>query len=165
MKFIKLHWFELLIGVWLMGFALLLTLILLAPKHDLKNRGFTYCTQVLISDLQECDRAFFCSSKAVAQSTWCDIKIVAQGLKLWHDGKQPYPWSNYIFTPETVNSVLFDDIEDEEIAAYLKANPDSTDKIQEFIKLRKDLDNVEKEKSRQHTKISPQNSTSGMGLE
>ena len=129
MTSIKTHWFGLLIGLWLLAFIVMLVLIVVSPKHDLKNRGFTYCTQNLISDLQDCDRAIICSTKAVTLSTWCDIKIIAQGLKLWYKGEQATPWSNYIFEPETTR--LFDDTNDEDLADYLKENPDTAAHIQE----------------------------------
>ncbi len=135
MKFIKEYWFSILIGLWLTLFLLMLTLVLLAPKYDLQNRGFTYCTQKLIEDIQDCDAEFFCGAKAVSSSTWCDVKIIAQGIKLWYNNEQPRPWSNYIFTPETAS--VFDD---EELAIEAEGADSDVAPMQELIKIGKDTD-------------------------
>lgn len=163
MTFVKTHWFGLLIGFWLLAFVIMLVLIIISPKYDLKNRGFTYCTQCLVDDLQDCDRAFGCSIKAVTRSTWCDIKIIAEGLSLWYNGKQPAPWSNYIFTPEI--NTAFDDTNDKDMAKYLEENPDTVAHMQELIKLRKDWDNAKEKDELDFKKIVPESPTPGVGLE
>lgn len=138
MAFIKNYWFGTLLGLAVSAFMLMLMLILIAPKQDVQNRGFVYCTQNLIDDLADCNRALWCSSKAVSKNTWCDIKIIADGFLLWMDNKQPKPWSNYIFKPELPQNSFVDE---EARAEYLKQYPDVKQEMESLHKLRKELEN------------------------
>ncbi len=138
MKLIKNYWFGGLIGIFLTCFVLLFAVILIAPKQDAKGRGFVACTQKMIDNLFECDKAFWCSIGAISENTLCDIKIIGKGLVDWSNKKQPYPWSNYIFEPEINVNPYIDEKEHKE---YLAEFPQT---VQEMIKLKelnKELEN------------------------
>lgn len=138
MSFIKNYWFGIILGLMMFVFMLILILILIAPKQDAKNRGFVFCTQNLMDNLADCDRALWCSSKAVLRNTLCDFKIISTGLSLWAKGKQPRPWSNYIFEPEPVQNPFVDE---EARAEYLKQYPNVKLEMENLHKLRKELEN------------------------
>lgn len=144
MSFIKQHWFGMTVSLLALVFLVLLILILLAPKQDAKQRGFVKCTQNMIEELLECDKKFACSISAIAGNTWCDIKVVGLGIKEWANGKQPAPWSNYIFEPEPVENPLIDE---EYRAEYLKAYPDVKQEMMRLEKLRKDLENEQNDQN------------------
>lgn len=101
-SFIKEYWFGLLISfILLVGFLFFL-LILLAPRYDMQRRGFIPCTEALAQNLQSCPQEgkYRCILEGIMQNSWCDAKVIGSGFKLWLGGKQPAPWSNYIFKPE-----------------------------------------------------------------
>ena len=137
MNFIKRYWFGGLLAFIVSCFLLLFVLLILSPKNDAKGRGFVKCTYDMIDDLTECDRAFGCSVTSVIKNTWCNIKVVAEGVDLWLDDKQEYPWSNYIFEPEIDKNSFF---EEEARAEYLKNNPDVKKEMMRLDKLRKELE-------------------------
>ncbi|MBQ8677091.1 MAG: hypothetical protein IJ529_01320 [Alphaproteobacteria bacterium] len=142
MNFIKQHWFGGLVGVVTVFFVLLIILVAISPKYDAQNRGFVYCTGELIEQINDCERTLFCSTKAIVKSTVCDISIVAQGFSRWLAGRQPYPWSNYLFTPEPpVLSLDNPDVQSWE--EYSANHPDDVVELEKLKQLRKDLDYVE----------------------
>ena len=140
MNFIKRYWFYGILFFIVCCFLLLFVLLIISPKQDAKNRGFISCTQDMVNDLVACDRAFWCSVKAIGGNTYCDIKIIVSGFDMWFDGKQKYPWSNYIFEPEINNESFFDE---EARIEYLKNNPNVRAEMLRLDKLRKDLENEE----------------------
>ncbi|MBR4105916.1 MAG: hypothetical protein IKK52_01275 [Alphaproteobacteria bacterium] len=140
MNFIKHHWFGALLGLWMVLFIGLVGIVLAAPHYDAQNRGFAFCTQNLADNLADCERESLCSMQAVLDNTWCDIKIIAKSFTDWIDGKNPYPWSGYIFEPEQPRPSYFDD---EEIKAYLKEYPDTLDEMERLKNLRKDMENAQ----------------------
>lgn len=137
MSFIKHHWFGLLIAIFIAFFACFLLLIILAPKQDLKGRGFIPCIQTMTEDLLACERQLFCSVKAVLKNTGCNIAVIGQGFKDWTAGIQPKPWSNYIFEPELSSSYVDEEFRQE----YLKNHPDVKAEMERLHILRKDLEN------------------------
>ncbi|MBE6467500.1 MAG: hypothetical protein E7004_02795 [Alphaproteobacteria bacterium] len=144
MNFIKRYWFGGLLASVMGCFLLLFVLLVISPKQDAKKRGFIQCTQEMIDNLISCERKIWCSTKAIANNTYCDVKIIIQGFDLWLDNKQPKPWSNYIFEPEIEKNSFFDE---EERAEYLKKYPDVKDEMIRLDKLRKDLENEENEQN------------------
>lgn len=76
--------------------------------------------------------------KAVLGNSWCDAKVVAGGAKAWVSGKQPAPWSNYIFIPELPEDENFDNAAR---AEYFKTNPDIAVEMQDLKQLNKELEN------------------------
>lgn len=100
MRFIKQHWFNLLM-VLLIFLAMGETLLIaFSPREDAQKRGFIPCTQQLAEHVANCQGSLWCTTKAVVKNSWCDSKVIGQGIKLWLQGKQSNPWSNYYFTPD-----------------------------------------------------------------
>ena len=144
MNFIRRYWFGSLMFFIIGCFLLLFVLLIISPKQDAKGRGFIKCTQEMVDNLSTCNKKFYCSIMAVIKNTTCDVDVVIEGISLWIDKKQPTPWSNYIFEPQTDASSFFDE---EERAEYLKANPDVNNEMKRLDMLRKDLENEENEQS------------------
>lgn len=104
--FVKEYWFGLLTSfILLVGFLFFL-LVLLSPRYDLQKRGFIPCTETFAQNLQLCPRdgKYRCVFSEIMKNSWCDAKVIGSGFKLWVTGKQPAPWSNYIFKPELSES-------------------------------------------------------------
>ena len=137
MNFIKKYWFGSLISLIICCFLILFLLLIISPKQDAKSRGFIKCTQQMIEDIYDCNRKIWCSIKAIGNNTLCDIGIVVEGITLWIDDKQSYPWSNYIFEPEITENSFFDEEARQE---YLKNNPNVKNEMMRLDKLRKDLE-------------------------
>ena len=110
MSFIKTHWFGLISGVVVFVFMGVFVLVLLSPRQDAQKRGFIPCTHELADRLLNCesDKKISCLFGAILRNTWCDMKVIGQGVANWFDGKQKTPWSNYIFIPEAELSDVFD---------------------------------------------------------
>lgn len=140
MSFIKNHWFGLLGGIVIFVFMSVFVLVLLSPRQDAQNRGFIPCTRRLAEKLLDCpeDRKIRCLFGAITRNTWCDMKVIGRGFSGWLSGKQPAPWSNYIFIPESVRDETFD--KDAE-AEYLKNNPSPAAEMQKLQKLNEELEN------------------------
>lgn len=101
--FIKEYWFGMLTSfILLVGFLFFL-LVLLSPRQDLKKRGFIPCTEALAQNILNCpaETKYRCIFGEIMQNSWCDIKVIGKGVRLWVGGKQSALWSNYIFKPET----------------------------------------------------------------
>lgn len=138
MSFIKNYWFGLCLGLMMFVFMTMFILILIAPKQDVQNRGFVFCTQNLIDDLSDCERNLWCSSKAIVKNTWCDLKIIGKGFSLWLNKEQPAPWSNYIFEPETPQDAFIDE---DARAEFLEQYPNVKQDMENLHLLRKELEN------------------------
>lgn len=140
MSFIKNHWFGLLGGIVIFVFMSVFVLVLLSPRQDAKSRGFIPCTRQLAEKLLNCpeEHKIRCLFSAIAQNTWCDMKVIGGGFADWAAGKQTAPWSNYIFIPETVRDETFDE---EAEAEYLKNNPSPAAEMQKLQKLNEELEN------------------------
>lgn len=52
-----------------------------------------------------------CVLGSVVDNTFCNVGVIGEGLKLWMTGKQPAPWSNYLFEPEIKRPSATDDVE------------------------------------------------------
>lgn len=138
MSLIKHYWFSILMGLLIAVFMVMLILILIAPKQDARSRGFIPCTQSMVDQLIECERKLWCSGGAIVQNAWCDLKVIGAGFKDWTVGKQPRPWSNYIFKAELpLNSM----VDEEARQDYLKQYPNVQQEMENLHKLRKELEN------------------------
>ena len=139
MNFIKTHWFGLVTGIIIFFFFILFILVLLSPRQDNLRRGFIPCTEIMAENLLSCEEnKFFCLIKSVVKNSWCDIKVVGKGIKLWAKGEQPAPWSNYIFTPELSSDAEYDE---EAKTEYHKNNSDVKQEMQKLKKLNEELEN------------------------
>lgn len=104
--FFKENWFGMLTSfILLVGFLFFL-LVLLSPRQDLQKRGFIPCTEALAQNILSCpaETKYRCIFGEIMQNSWCDIKVIGSGFKLWASGKQGTPWANYIFKPEISGS-------------------------------------------------------------
>ena len=126
-------------------FLLVLILVIIAPKQDAKQRGFVKCTQNMVSQLIDCDKAVLCSIKAIVRNSLCDIKVINTGISKWLKGEQERPWSNYIFEPEVEKFAPF--VDEEERDEYLQKYPDVEKEMQRLNKLREELENDENAQS------------------
>lgn len=138
MSSLKNYWFGTFITLVICVFVLMFFLILIAPKQDAKNRGFVFCTQNMIDNLADCNRTIWCSTKAIAKNTLCDLKTIGNGVSWWIKGKQPTPWSNYIFEPELMQN---DFVDEEARQEYLDKYPDVRQEMETLHRLRKELEN------------------------
>lgn len=143
MSFIRQHWFGLVTGIVIFCFLVLFLLVLLAPRQDALRRGFIPCTEAMADKMLSCQEAkTWCMLKAIAANSWCDAKVVGRGFKDWAGGRQPAPWSNYIFIPEMPSDEFFDAAVREE---YLRANPAPQSEMPKLKQLQKELENEQNE--------------------
>ena len=81
--------------------AYLTAMLMLSPKQDLQKRGFIPCTEQFVLNVSDCTRGeMICPLKYLWQDTACNTKVIFEGFGAWVKGKQPTPWSNYLFEPE-----------------------------------------------------------------
>ena len=140
-NFIKIHWFGILLSFISVLFLGLMALVFYSPRQDALNRGFIPCTQQLVKDIFACgEHKHWCMSKAIVKNTGCDFKVVLGGTKAWAEGKQPAPWSNYLFEPELPKTDLAEN--NAAVQEYYAENPHSEE---DMLKLQQDWNNLEKE--------------------
>jgi hypothetical protein len=161
MFLIKRYWFEVVMILLVTLFLGVVTVLLLSPKQDVDNRGFIPCTKALMDNLFDCDRKILCSIKAVLTNTKCEISVIHDGIKLWINDKQDYPWSNYIFEPKLPSSAYIDD---EAVKEYLKEHPNVKADMENLHLLRKDLEN-ENANSENYKDLWQEEQPSSMGSE
>ena len=145
MNFIKHYWFNLLIALVIilgMGFTLL---IALSPREDAQKRGFIPCTEQLAENVSACRGGLWCATKAVLENGRCDAGVIIRGIRLWLKGKQPRPWSNYIFVPEINyhDNPLYENSE-----LFYQENPDYR---QDFEKLKQNHQQLEEDNANHQT--------------
>ena len=79
----------------------MMTVLIISPKNDLKNRGFVCCTKQLAFNLGKCESGqMMCVFKAFYKDVACNSGVIYEGLADWIKGEQNTPWANYIFEPE-----------------------------------------------------------------
>lgn len=146
MRFIKTHWFGLLISLVVLFFVLVFVLVLFSPRHDVKKRGFIPCTEEMVSDMLSCENKNFCMLKVVVKNSFCDSQIIISGVKSWALGQQQTPWANYFFTPE------FAPTQEPEagLQEFYDENPHVTANMEELRKLNQ---NLEKEIEKEETNV------------
>lgn len=144
MSFIKTHWIGLISGFFIFCFLVMFILVLLSPRLDAKKRGFIPCTENMAETMLSCpeDAKYSCIFKAILGNSWCDMKVIGSGLKNWLTGKQPYPWSNYIFVPEYQQD---EDFNDEARAEYIKNNADINQEMYNLKKWHEELENEQQQ--------------------
>ena len=103
-KKIKDNWFGIFISTVILFAVGLVWVVSYSPHNDSRMRGFAPCTYEMAEDL-----TFYSAQKdvlgvveAVLDSYICYVGVMAEGAKLWIDGKQDRPWSNYIFEVESL---------------------------------------------------------------
>lgn len=141
LKYIKYHWFGLTLSLVVALFMLQFLLVLIAPHHDVQQRGFASCTQQLSQDAETCKSSALCVLKAVINNTFCDTKIILSGLSEWMSGRQERPWSNYLFVPEMPES----EEPDEELEEFYLNNPNLLEQMEELKQKHKELEKMNNE--------------------
>ncbi len=99
---IKEYWFGILLLIGAVLFLLFVALVAAAPHDDAQMRGFTPCTYEMAEELslQGGQKKIWGVLGAVTDSYFCYAGVVWSGVGLWLDGKQPTPWTNYLFASE-----------------------------------------------------------------
>ena len=134
LKKIKKHWFGIIFGTLFVLYALFLMLIFFAPRVDLAERGFVFCTKQMINDFHQCqNHKVLCTIKVMFKNNACDFGVINKGFKLWFEGKQETPWANYYFEPITEEKP---EVDDEELKAYYQEHLDLFAEMEELNKNR-----------------------------
>ena len=153
MRFIKHHWFGLIISLFMLAYLLVFVLVLFAPRYDEQKRGFIPCTEIMAEELIFCDSSAWCMLKTITKNTWCDTNVVAKGFGQWIKGEQKTPWANYLFEPQLPQQNIASDVEPEEsLQEFYEQTPDIEASMQNLRKLNQELEEQiknqeEKEKS------------------
>lgn len=128
-------------------FLCVFALVLAAPHQDEQKRGFVPCTETMAEELRGCNGRNMCVLGSVVDNTFCNVGVIGEGLKLWMTGKQPAPWSNYLFEPEIKRPSATDDVEPEEsLEEYYQNTPDIAAEMDELQKLNQQLENDSNER-------------------
>ena len=144
MSFIRRYWFALCMGIFLACFACVFVIILMAPKQDIKKRGFIPCSENMIEELLDCNKNIWCSTKAIIHNNICVLNVIGLGIKNWINHEQAAPWSNYIFEPELYPEGFVDE---EARKQYLAEHPNTKKEMEQLHLLRKDMEDENNEQS------------------
>ena len=99
----------------------------------------------MAENLYMCNDQKICILKEVINNTFCNIKVIGEGIQLWITGEQSRPWSNYFFEPK-LKSITTDGIEPENsLEEYYQNTPDISAEMNELYKLNQQLENSENE--------------------
>lgn len=139
MQFIKNHWFGLFISLFMLYFLGVFFIVMIAPHQDEQKRGFVPCTEKMAEKLHDCDSKKICVLDVVIKNTFCDIRIINQGIMNWVKGKQPSPWASYLFTtPKSAEQIQ----EDKEWQEYTGEKPNFDAQMNELDTKRQELEAV-----------------------
>ncbi len=101
-KFFKYLYYTVLI-LFVSGIIYLTTMLFLAPRQDVYDRGFIACTKELVNNLAECERGKIgCPLKFLWRDMKCNVGIIYTGVADWVKGKQKTPWANYLYEPQLI---------------------------------------------------------------
>lgn len=145
MKFIKHHWFNILMVLFILVSMGQTLLVAFSPREDKQNRGFIPCTKQLSMQLIECQSGAWCVIKAVMKNSGCDLKVIGQGLSLWVKGEQSTPWSNYLYQPDL--SHLENNL-NENSKLFYKENPNY---LEDFEQVKQEHQKLEESNSNEQT--------------
>lgn len=100
---IREYWFGELMALIVVLFLLFVTVVAVAPHHDMKMRGFAPCTMAVAEELNisASQKKIWEVMSAVGSGYLCYAAVMREGVSLWLDGEQTTPWANYMFEPET----------------------------------------------------------------
>ena len=153
MSFLKHHWFGTVVSLFVLFFVTVFLLVLFSPRQDLQKRGFIPCTENMVSEMLSCrENKAFCMLGSVIKNSWCDSKVVLNGLGAWVKGQQSTPWENYLFEPE-----LKETEQDEGLQEFYDENPDVSASMEELrrqnIELEKQISETEELKEEDKDKF------------
>lgn len=100
---IREYWFGGLMALFVVLFLLFVAIVATAPHNDARMRGFAPCTFVMAEELNAAagERKIWEVMTVIGKGYLCYAGVMRLGAELWAEGKQPTPWANYMFTPET----------------------------------------------------------------
>lgn len=100
---IREYWFGGLMALFVVLFLLFVAIVATAPHNDAKMRGFAPCTYVMAEELSAAagGRKVWEVMTVIGRGYLCYAGVMRKGVAFWVDGKQPTPWANYMFEPET----------------------------------------------------------------
>ena len=134
MRWIKEHWFGLLMSIFVLFVVLYFIIILVSPRYDLQRRGFIPCTEELAQNISACqENKLTCAMGAIWRNNLCDLRVIVQGFSAWLEGKQARPWSNYWFEPELLSDRPGND--DPDLAEFYRQHPDLQAEMNELKRL------------------------------
>ena len=150
MSFLKHHWFGTVVSLFVLFFVTVFLLVLFSPRQDLQKRGFIPCTENMVSEMLSCrENKAFCMLGSVIKNSWCDSKVVLNGLGAWVKGQQSTPWENYLFESE-----LKETEQDEGLQEFYDENPDVSASMEELrrqnIELEKQISETEELKEEEN---------------
>ena len=142
MRWLKEHWFGLLMSIFLLLATVYSALIFASPRYDLQRRGFIPCTERLAKAAANCDNSgLVCIMEAIWENSRCDFGVISAGVKNWLGGKQKYPWSNYLFEPELLSDRRGNN--DPELNEFYQQNPDLRGEMAKLKELNEEQDKDE----------------------
>ena len=140
LNFIKKYWFTSLVSLFVIFYLMVFVFVLVSPKVDKQSRGFIPCTQEMtVKILGNEEQSSLKLVKIVIDNTFCDIKVVTDGLVSWVKGKQSTPWANYFFEPEIEQETVQDD---EELLKFYEENPYISEDMEKLDFERKKLEQL-----------------------
>ena len=157
-RFLKKHWFWIIVDSVLLLYFIFLGLIFFAPRIDKLNRGFIPCTQNLVEEVYHCQKkGVWCTLRATLKNNVCDFNVVKTGFVLWLNGQQKTPFTNYYFEP-----ILEDepDVKDEELKVLYQQHLDLFKDMEELNKNRIELEKkIRNNKTQTHKNIASKEET------
>ena len=153
MNYIKQHWFGMGISCFMAYFLLVFIMVAVSPQNDEKNRGFIPCSHEQTEKIINCQKnKVFCVLSASVRGNVCYMKVLNKGFFDFVIGKQPRPWSNYLFTPEIVQNPEKDAQYEAELQAILAENPTLVEDMEKIKEKNQEL--LEKINKYQEDKIN-----------
>ncbi len=118
------YWFGWLLGGMVSAALLFVLVVAAAPHNDARMRGFAPCTYRMAADLNEAGAARNMSETiaGVGRGYACYAAVIGKGAVSWFEGKQPAPWSNYMFEAETAQDIAQPDEVEPFSEDLIKAN-------------------------------------------
>lgn len=140
MNYIKQHWFGMSISCFMAYFLLIFIMVAISPQNDEKNRGFIPCSYEQTEKIISCrENKLICVLSASLRGNVCYMKVMNKGLWDFITGKQPRPWSNYLFEPEIVQNDGKDAEYEAEIQKVMEENPTLVDDMEKIKEKNREL--------------------------
>lgn len=159
-RFIKIHWFGLIMLILAFIYLAVFLLVLFSPRQDSQNRGFIPCTKEMAAEIFACqENKAWCMAKAVVKNGYCDTKVVFSGFAKWISGKQTTPWENYLFVPDVNGAENQTDI-DPELQQFYEQNRDLDIQMNQLERQRLELE--KRLESLEHNPKLPQKDSNTM---
>ena len=100
---LKEYWFGILMCFIVIVCLIYSLIVVMSPHSDGQMRGFAPCTYELAINLsqQGGQSKVWGVAGAVTQANLCYVGVIRKGVELWVKGKQPTPWANYMYEPES----------------------------------------------------------------